>query len=70
MKDWECMTDLLLDEPALSDTKLDDGQETSLIELMVYCIKQATTGEGPIDRQLNREVNNLLFQCFILVKLF
>ncbi|PSN33726.1 Cohesin subunit SA-1 [Blattella germanica] len=34
MKDWECMTDLLLEEPGPSEEALDDRQETSLIEIM------------------------------------
>jgi len=61
MKDWECMTDLLLEEPGLSEEKMDDRQETSLIELMVCCIKQAATGEAPVGRGPNRKVDNLLF---------
>lgn len=56
MKDWECMTDLLLEEPGLSEERMDDRQETSLIELMVCCIKQAATGEAPVGRGPNRKV--------------
>ncbi|WAR28054.1 STAG1-like protein [Mya arenaria] len=33
-KDWECMTDLLLEEPGKGEEALDDKQETSLIEIM------------------------------------
>ena len=29
---------------------LDDRQETSLIEIMVCCVKQAATGESPVGR--------------------
>ncbi|RWS24871.1 cohesin subunit SA-1-like protein [Leptotrombidium deliense] len=50
MKDWECMTDLLLEEPGQDEEPLDDRQETSLIEIMVCCVKQAATGEPPIGR--------------------
>ncbi|ESN95831.1 hypothetical protein HELRODRAFT_86353, partial [Helobdella robusta] len=50
LKDWECMTGLLLDEPTKEDDVLDDKQETSLIELMVCCVKQASTGELPVGR--------------------
>ncbi|RWS14082.1 cohesin subunit SA-1-like protein [Dinothrombium tinctorium] len=50
MKDWECMTDLLLEEPGPEEEALDDRQETSLIEIMVCCVKQAATGEPPIGR--------------------
>jgi len=62
MKDWECMTDLLLEEPGLSEERMDDRQETSLIELMVCCIKQAATGEAPVGRGPNRKVDSLLFK--------
>jgi len=44
MKDWECMTDLLLEEPGPREDPLNDRQEVSLIEIMVCCIKQAATG--------------------------
>ncbi|XP_050542389.1 cohesin subunit SA-2 isoform X1 [Daktulosphaira vitifoliae] len=56
MKDWECMTDLLLEEPGLNEERMDDRQETSLIELMVCCIKQAATGEAPVGRGPNRKM--------------
>lgn len=66
MKDWECMTDLLLEEPGLSEEKMDDRQETSLIELMVCCIKQAATGEAPVGRGPNRKVNFFLKNMIIM----
>lgn len=50
MKDWECMTDLLIEEPGPEEEALDNRQETSLIEIMVCSIKQAATGESPIGR--------------------
>ncbi|XP_074605463.1 stromal antigen isoform X2 [Brevipalpus obovatus] len=50
MKDWECMTDLLIEEPGPDEEALDNRQETSLIEIMVCSIKQAATGECPIGR--------------------
>lgn len=56
MKDWECMTDLLLEEPGPSEEALDDRQETSLIEIMVCCIRQAATGEPPVGRGPTRKV--------------
>lgn len=56
MKDWECMTDLLLEEPGRGEESLDDRQETSLIEIMVCCVKQAATGESPIGRGPNRKL--------------
>lgn len=57
MKDWECMTDLLLEEPGEDEESLDDRQETSLIEIMVCSVKQAATGEPPVGRGPNRKVN-------------
>ena len=33
MQDWECMTDLLIEEPGPKEEDLDDKQETSLIEV-------------------------------------
>lgn len=56
MKDWECMTDLLLEEPGPSEEALDDRQETSLIEIMVCCIRQAATGEPPVGRGPTRKI--------------
>ena len=56
MKDWECMTDLLLEEPGQGEEALDDRQETSLIEIMTCCIKQASTGEPPVGRGPTRKV--------------
>lgn len=50
MKDWECMTDLLIEEAGPEEETLDDRQETSLIEIMVCCVKQAATAETPIGR--------------------
>lgn len=59
MKDWECMTDLLLEEPGPHEDPLDNRQETSLIEIMVCCIKQAATGEAPVGRGPTRRVSSL-----------
>lgn len=56
MKDWECMTDLLLEEPGVAEEPLDDRQETSLIEIMVCCVRQAATGEAPVGRGPNRKI--------------
>ena len=38
MKDWECMTDLLLEEPGEMEETLENNQETALIEVMVCSI--------------------------------
>lgn len=54
MKDWACMTDLLLEEPGPEEEPLDDQHESSLIEIMVCCIRQAATGESPVLRGTQR----------------
>ena len=56
MKDWECMTDLLLEEPGPLEEALDDKQETSLIEIMVCAVRQCATGEPPIGRGPTRKI--------------
>jgi cohesin complex subunit SA-1/2 len=45
LKDWKCMTDLLLNEH-----QLDDLNEKYLIEIMTSCVKEAATGEYPVGR--------------------
>ena len=37
------MTDLLIEEPGPMEEGLDDRQETSLIEIMICCIRQVRT---------------------------
>ncbi|CAH1993260.1 unnamed protein product [Acanthoscelides obtectus] len=59
MKDWECMTDLLLEEPGPHEEPLDNRQETSLIEIMVCCVKQAATGEAPVGRGPTRKASSM-----------
>ena len=66
MKDWECMTDILLEAPDQEEDRkkssflsrwktfrclaLDDQHENCLIEIMVCCVREAATGEYPIGR--------------------
>ena len=50
VKDWECMTDLLVEECGQNEEDLDDSQETALVMLMVASIKQLVTGEFPVGR--------------------
>ena len=56
MKDWECMTDLLIEDPGPGEESFDDQQELCLIDLMTCCIKQAATGEPPVGRAPTRKV--------------
>lgn len=55
IKDWECMTDLLLEEPGPMEETLDNKQESTLIELMVSAVKQISSGEPPVGRGNNRK---------------
>ncbi|XP_044006084.1 cohesin subunit SA-2-like [Aphidius gifuensis] len=45
LKDWQCMTYMLLDET--DDEKLDDVHATALVKILTMCIKQLSTGEIP-----------------------
>lgn len=56
VKDYECMTDLLLEEPGSNEEVLDNKQESSLIEIMVSAVKQVATGEPPLGRGSNRKM--------------
>lgn len=56
VKDWECMTDLLLEEPGPNEEVLDNKQESTLIEIMVSAVKQSATGEAPVGRASNRKI--------------
>ncbi|VDP90268.1 unnamed protein product [Echinostoma caproni] len=53
LRDWEAMLDLLLEEPGRGEEPMDANQETSLIEIMVCCVRQAATGESPVGRQVS-----------------
>jgi hypothetical protein len=39
-------------------TDMDDKQETSLIEIMVCCVRQAATGESPVGRGTSKKVSD------------
>jgi cohesin complex subunit SA-1/2 len=55
IKDWECMTDLLLEETGPSEEVMDNKQESTLIEIMVSAVKQVSLGEPPVGRGSNRQ---------------
>ncbi|KAF4795310.1 Cohesin subunit SA-1 [Turdus rufiventris] len=50
LKDWECMTELLLEEPVQGEEAMSDRQESALIELMVCTIRQAAEAHPPVGR--------------------
>ncbi|XP_078491496.1 cohesin subunit SA-2 isoform X2 [Ciona intestinalis] len=51
LKDWECMSDMLLEEPANDRDSLDQKQESALVDIMVCSVKQAAEGVPPTGRQ-------------------
>uniref|UniRef100_A0A3Q3WT25 Cohesin subunit SA n=1 Tax=Mola mola TaxID=94237 RepID=A0A3Q3WT25_MOLML len=56
LKDWECMTELLLEEPVQGEDVLSDRQESALIELMVCTIRQAAEAHPPVGRGTGKRV--------------
>ncbi|XP_061899234.1 cohesin subunit SA-1-like [Entelurus aequoreus] len=56
LKDWECMTELLLEEPVQGEELLSDRQESALIELMVCTIRQAAEAHPPVGRGTGKRV--------------
>uniref|UniRef100_A0A8C4SNF4 Cohesin subunit SA n=1 Tax=Erpetoichthys calabaricus TaxID=27687 RepID=A0A8C4SNF4_ERPCA len=53
LKDWESMTELLLEEPGTQD--LNDSQKQSLIEMLLTSVRQATEGHPPVGRGMNKK---------------
>ncbi|KAF1374646.1 cohesin subunit SA-1a [Sander lucioperca] len=56
LKDWECMTELLLEEAVQGEEVLSDRQESALIELMVCTIRQAAEAHPPVGRGTGKRV--------------
>ncbi|XP_063075229.1 cohesin subunit SA-1a isoform X2 [Engraulis encrasicolus] len=56
LKDWECMTELLLEEPVQGEEVLADRQESALIELTVCTIRQAAEAHPPVGRGTGKRV--------------
>uniref|UniRef100_A0A671P8W1 Cohesin subunit SA n=1 Tax=Sinocyclocheilus anshuiensis TaxID=1608454 RepID=A0A671P8W1_9TELE len=56
LKDWECMTELLLEEPVQGEEVLTDRQESALIELTVCTIRQAAEAHPPVGRGTGKRV--------------
>lgn len=61
IKDWECMTDLLIEEPGPTEEPLENKQESTLIEIMVSAVRQCSSGEPPVGRGSSRKMVNLHF---------
>uniref|UniRef100_A0A8C9SVN9 Cohesin subunit SA n=1 Tax=Scleropages formosus TaxID=113540 RepID=A0A8C9SVN9_SCLFO len=66
LKDWECMTELLLEEPVQGEegTMLSDRQESALIELMVCTIRQAAEAHPPVGRGTGKRVRHCTVPTF------
>ncbi|KAI4872694.1 hypothetical protein NFI96_032481, partial [Prochilodus magdalenae] len=56
LKDWECMTEILLEEPVQGEEVLSDRQESALIELTVCSIRQAAEAHPPVGRGTGKRV--------------
>uniref|UniRef100_A0A3Q2DBM0 Cohesin subunit SA n=1 Tax=Cyprinodon variegatus TaxID=28743 RepID=A0A3Q2DBM0_CYPVA len=56
LKDWECMTELLLEEPVQGEEMLSDRQESALIELTVCTLRQAAEAHPPVGRGTGKRV--------------
>uniref|UniRef100_A0A7N6F6P2 Cohesin subunit SA n=1 Tax=Anabas testudineus TaxID=64144 RepID=A0A7N6F6P2_ANATE len=56
LKDWECMTELLLEEAVQGEEVLSDRQESALIELTVCTIRQAAEAHPPVGRGTGKRV--------------
>uniref|UniRef100_A0A8C0F554 Cohesin subunit SA n=1 Tax=Bubo bubo TaxID=30461 RepID=A0A8C0F554_BUBBB len=69
LKDWECMTELLLEEPVQGEEAMSDRQESALIELMVCTIRQAAEAHPPVGRGTGkRHLDALLKQIKFVVE--
>ncbi|GCB78883.1 hypothetical protein scyTo_0019468, partial [Scyliorhinus torazame] len=56
LKDWEGMTELLLEEIGEDEEGLTDQEESALIELMVCSMRQAVEGHPPIGRTSGKKL--------------
>uniref|UniRef100_A0A671Q176 Cohesin subunit SA n=1 Tax=Sinocyclocheilus anshuiensis TaxID=1608454 RepID=A0A671Q176_9TELE len=56
LKDWDCMVELLLEDPVQGEEVLGDRHESALIELMVCTIRQAAEAHPPVGRGTGKRV--------------
>ncbi|XP_053565729.1 cohesin subunit SA-1 [Bombina bombina] len=56
LKDWECMAELLVEEPVQGEEVMSERQESALIELMVCTIRQAAEAHPPVGRGTGKRV--------------
>ncbi|XP_030043058.1 cohesin subunit SA-3 isoform X2 [Microcaecilia unicolor] len=57
LKDWEGMTDLLLEEATDGQEGLGDRQESALTEIMVASMRQAIEGHPPVGRVAGKKAS-------------
>ncbi|KAJ7420830.1 Cohesin subunit SA-2 [Willisornis vidua] len=55
LKDWECMTSLLL-KNAEDGEALDDAQESALIEIILATVREAAEGHPPVGRGAAKKI--------------
>ncbi|XP_069492734.1 cohesin subunit SA-2-like isoform X2 [Ambystoma mexicanum] len=56
LKDWECMTSLLLEGAEDEEEVLSDAQESALVDVILASVRQAVQGHPPVGRGAARKV--------------
>ncbi|NXD35468.1 STAG2 protein, partial [Copsychus sechellarum] len=56
LKDWECMTTLLLKNAEEVGEALSDAQESALIEIIVAAVREAAEGHPPVGRGAAKKI--------------
>ncbi|NXH61248.1 STAG2 protein, partial [Rhabdornis inornatus] len=56
LKDWECMTTLLLKNAEEAGEALSDAQESALIEIILAAVREAAEGHPPVGRGAAKKV--------------
>ncbi|XP_061482984.1 cohesin subunit SA-2-like isoform X2 [Rhineura floridana] len=56
LKDWECMTTLLLESADNHEEVLSDAQKSALIEIILATIREAAEGHSPVGRGGTRKI--------------
>ncbi|NXN88172.1 STAG2 protein, partial [Bombycilla garrulus] len=56
LKDWECMTTLLLKNAEEVGEALSDAQESALIEIMLATVREAAEGHPPVGRGAPKKI--------------
>uniref|UniRef100_A0A8D0GKC6 Cohesin subunit SCC3/SA HEAT-repeats domain-containing protein n=1 Tax=Sphenodon punctatus TaxID=8508 RepID=A0A8D0GKC6_SPHPU len=66
LKDWECMTALLLENIEEEEEVLSNAQESVLVEIILATVREASEGHPPVGRGAARRVSEFdsnLFVC-------